>query len=233
MSIPTETRYVLSCAHGRCSACLGAHIDGEPVTPEQYADLVDQWDEDWGPEPEIAAEEVEVPTIDLTTLPRITTVEIYEDNAGGLWFRPVGQGIVIEMQQDGDALTDCRTYGTEWDAAGCEAHVYPEADVLAGDPTHIATYRAATDALTVEVQPHTLGKAAMAYIAPDASDLVPCRSADGWSLHAPGSTDDEIASGDAPPLSSGRWADGEDGDSAIPEAGYADAIYALLRAGTR
>lgn len=33
--------------------------------------------------------------------------------------------------------------------------------------------------------------------------LVECRSADGWSLHAPGSTDEDIASGDAPYLVSG------------------------------
>jgi|GEM_PF-2936990 len=33
--------------------------------------------------------------------------------------------------------------------------------------------------------------------------LVLCESPDGWSLHAPGSTDDDIASGDAPYLASG------------------------------
>jgi len=39
-----------------------------------------------------------------------------------------------------------------------------------------------------------------------AADLILCRSDEcdgGWSLHAPGSTDDEIACGDAPPLLSG------------------------------
>lgn len=35
------------------------------------------------------------------------------------------------------------------------------------------------------------------------ADLVLCESADGWSLHAPGSTDEDIASGDAPYLLSG------------------------------
>ena len=34
-------------------------------------------------------------------------------------------------------------------------------------------------------------------------NLVLCESADGWSLHAPGSTDDAIASGDAPYLACG------------------------------
>lgn len=38
------------------------------------------------------------------------------------------------------------------------------------------------------------------------SDLVVCQSADGWSLHTPGSTDEEIAAGEAPYLLSG---DGE------------------------
>jgi hypothetical protein len=33
--------------------------------------------------------------------------------------------------------------------------------------------------------------------------LVLCESPDGWSLHAPGSTDEEIACGDAPYLLSG------------------------------
>jgi len=36
-----------------------------------------------------------------------------------------------------------------------------------------------------------------------AADLVLCESADGWSLHAPGATDDDIASGDAPYLACG------------------------------
>lgn len=30
------------------------------------------------------------------------------------------------------------------------------------------------------------------------NDLILCQTADGWSLHAPHSTDDEIASGEAP-----------------------------------
>jgi len=38
----------------------------------------------------------------------------------------------------------------------------------------------------------------------EATDLVLCESADGWSLHAPGSSDDEIAAGDAPYLVSGE-----------------------------
>lgn len=35
-------------------------------------------------------------------------------------------------------------------------------------------------------------------------DLILCESADGWSLHAPGSTDEEIAHGDAPYILSGE-----------------------------
>lgn len=37
-----------------------------------------------------------------------------------------------------------------------------------------------------------------------AADLVLCTSADGWSLHAPGSTDEEIAVGDAPYIMAGE-----------------------------
>ena len=54
-----------------------------------------------------------------------------------------------------------------------------------------------------------------------ADDLVICRSADGWSLHAPGSTDEEIASGDARYLVSGE---GEP-----TKADYARALSVLAR----
>lgn len=37
------------------------------------------------------------------------------------------------------------------------------------------------------------------------TDLVICESVDGWSIHAPGAQDEEIASGDAPPLATGPW----------------------------
>lgn len=46
---------------------------------------------------------------------------------------------------------------------------------------------------------------------------VSCESADGWSLHAPGSTDEQIASGDAPALVTGKWLDDR---HAIPEAAH-------------
>lgn len=39
--------------------------------------------------------------------------------------------------------------------------------------------------------------------------LVVCESADGWSLHAPGSTDEAIARGDSLALASGPWVDDE------------------------
>lgn len=56
--------------------------------------------------------------------------------------------------------------------------------------------------------------------------FVVCESVDGWSLHAPDSTDEEIACGDAPPLVSGPW---EDGDRAIPAGAYAAAEHAMKR----
>ena len=37
--------------------------------------------------------------------------------------------------------------------------------------------------------------------------FVPCYSADGWSLHRDGATDDEISSGHAPYIVSGPWLD--------------------------
>lgn len=39
---------------------------------------------------------------------------------------------------------------------------------------------------------------------PEADDLVLCESADGWSLHAPGATAEQIATGDAPYLIRGE-----------------------------
>lgn len=48
-----------------------------------------------------------------------------------------------------------------------------------------------------------------------ADDLVLCESADGWSLHAPASTDEAIASGDAPYLLCGE---GEPTDADYVEA---------------
>lgn len=62
-------------------------------------------------------------------------------------------------------------------------------------------------------------------VAPAAKgDLVLCESPDGWSLHAPGSTDEDIASGAAPYLVSGT---GEP-----TEADYARA-WDVLRKRTR
>lgn len=47
--------------------------------------------------------------------------------------------------------------------------------------------------------------------------FVTCESADGWSLHAPGSTDEQIANGDAPALVDGHW---EDDEHLIPAWAY-------------
>lgn len=104
---------------------------------------------------------------DLRDLPAASHVEIYEDNAGGLWFRPVGQGIVIEMPDTGDALSDCRLYGTDWDAADAPDAVYPEDEVLRHAPRHVATYRPDRDALDTEVEPHQMGTSARRYLGLD------------------------------------------------------------------
>lgn len=61
--------------------------------------------------------------------------------------------------------------------------------------------------------------------AAEASDLVLCESADGWSLHAPGSTDEEIAAGDAACLVCG------DGDPTA--ADYRAALRVLVERAAR
>lgn len=61
--------------------------------------------------------------------------------------------------------------------------------------------------------------------------LVLCRSDrgdGGWSLHAPGSTDEAIACGDAPPLLTGEAERTESGDWSRPnDADYAEAARRL------
>ena len=56
------------------------------------------------------------------------------------------------------------------------------------------------------------------------SQFVVCESADGWSLHRKGATDEEIANGDAPPLACGVWID--DDDHEIPEWAWIEAEMA-------
>lgn len=54
-----------------------------------------------------------------------------------------------------------------------------------------------------------------------AADLVLCTSADGWSLHAPGATDEQIAEGEAPYLVCG--------DGQPTDADYTRALDILRR----
>lgn len=102
-------------------------------------------------------------TRDLTDLPRASHIEIYEDDAGGLWFRPVGQGIVIEIPDTGDALSDCRLYGDGWDAADSPEAVYAEDEILRHEPRHVATYRPDRDRLE-PIDEHLHGAAARRYL---------------------------------------------------------------------
>lgn len=54
----------------------------------------------------------------------------------------------------------------------------------------------------------------------------------GWSLHAPGSTDEDIAEGDAPALLTGEAEMGEDGEWSAPTAAdYAEALVRLGKEG--
>jgi hypothetical protein len=61
-------------------------------------------------------------------------------------------------------------------------------------------------------------------------DFVICESADGFSLHAPGSSDEAIANGDAPYLISEPWPDDE---HIIPDSAYAAARAELARRARR
>lgn len=58
--------------------------------------------------------------------------------------------------------------------------------------------------------------------------FVSCESPDGWSLHAPGSTDDDIASGAAKALVDGPW---EGDEHIIPEWAYVEARRRLAEEG--
>lgn len=59
---------------------------------------------------------------------------------------------------------------------------------------------------------------------PRDDDFVTCETADGYSLHAPDSMDEEIADGSAPPLATGEWPEGE---RRIPAAAFDTARKAL------
>lgn len=82
-----------------------------------------------------------------------------------------------------------------------------------------ADYAAAHDLAGWDLTPHWTDDSRYTITLTVPNDLVLCTSADGWSLHAPGSTDEQIATGDAPYLVSG---DGEP-----TQADYAAALAAL------
>lgn len=134
------------------------------LTLSKYADPTEAARDSLTPDEarEIAAED---PSLIYVEIPRATHVEIYEDNGGGLWFRPVGQGVVIEMPATGDALSDCRLYGTDWTASECPEAVFPEAELLRHEPRHVATYRPGSDRLEIETT--TPGSAAQSYLGVD------------------------------------------------------------------
>lgn len=56
-----------------------------------------------------------------------------------------------------------------------------------------------------------------------APNYVICQSADGWSVHAPGSTDEQIAAGDAPYILSGpgRAPSADEAERRVKRAIYA------------
>ena len=106
---------------------------------------------------------------DLSQIP-IGRIEIYEDNAGGVWVVPVGQHLAITVPANGDALSDCRTYTTHWWPHDDIAMWGPQADRITDEARHIATYRADVDRLHVHDAP-LIGHAGREYIGLRDDDL--------------------------------------------------------------
>lgn len=107
----------------------------------------------------------------------MTRIDLYEDNAGGLWLVPEGEGIAIEMPRDGDFLTDARPYRDSWGPEEYAESVYPvegadlavqipwsqQPDPLSLDAMDlVATYRTEGDAL--EIHESSLGLAGREYL---------------------------------------------------------------------
>jgi hypothetical protein len=66
-------------------------------------------------------------------------IRVYEDNAGGLYLVPNGEGIAIGgLDPDTCATTDCRLYRDTWAPEDGPHHVYPAS--IVDDATHIATW---------------------------------------------------------------------------------------------
>ena len=59
--------------------------------------------------------------------------------------------------------------------------------------------------MTITLTPERAARFATAEAA-EKDDFVLCKSPDGWSLHEPGSSDEDIATGDSPYLVSGPGA---------------------------
>jgi len=101
----------------------------------------------------------------------VSRIEICEDNAGGLWLVPIGEGIMIEMPETGDALTDCRTYGDDWDRTTSPPSVWPLNDDELDDMVLVATYDTRSRDWTHDLDPESMGRAARTYFGIDLEPL--------------------------------------------------------------
>jgi len=173
----TPTLYTIHCEHGaHCTYCLTPD-DRRPRTREDAeelaADIVATWDPDWGEAPlltveEAADEEIEEHLHDilpLLTAAPVECIEVYEDNAGGVWLVPVGHGIAIDMTAAcPPALMDCRLYGRSWFAGDNPDRVCAASEIIDHTTLHVATYNPTTDQMEVHEDEHFVGPDARKYI---------------------------------------------------------------------
>lgn len=93
----------------------------------------------------------------------LQAIDLYEDNAGGLYFHPRGEAWAITMPAAGDFLTDARLFRDSWDETDLPGEAMLDARYLTGPTldddgyqvtpqpyTLIASYRYDRDELTVE-----------------------------------------------------------------------------------
>jgi len=171
----TPTLYTIRCEHGaHCTYCLTPD-DRRPRTREDAEelarDIVDTWDTVAGEPPlltvdEATDEEVEEHLLDilpLLTAAPVERIEVYEDNAGGVWLVPAEHGIAIDMSTSTTSmLEDCHGYGTDWFATDAPECVFAASEITA--TCLIATYDREADRLVYDEDPHLFGRAAREYI---------------------------------------------------------------------
>lgn len=97
------------------------------------------------------------------------TIDLHEDNGGGLWFVVQEEELAIVMPASGDFLTDARLYRDSWfpeDFPDSVFYVDEGMMEFLHDPQtrHVATYRTDKDELTLHIPPEKMGNSATEYL---------------------------------------------------------------------